>query len=101
MADDKAPDKARYEVPSRNHSTMVVKLTPEEAEALYGDSAKRVGDARQAQPQPVGVPPYAGPVPAPGESVVSSDATDDGDRSSASDAAPKRRTTAPNKARAT
>lgn len=62
-------EKALYEVPHRN-STMVVKLTAEEAQALYGDDAKRVGDVKKAEPQPVGTPPYAEPVPAPGESAV-------------------------------
>lgn len=95
MADEKAPEKALYEVPHRN-STMTVKLTAEEAEQLYGDAAKRVGDAKTAEPQPVGTPPYAEPVPAPGESSVSSE--DGGDAAAARETAPKRRTAA-NKSR--
>lgn len=90
MADENAPEKALYKVPHRN-STMVVKLTAEEADALYGDAATRVGDARRAEPQPVGGPPYAEPVPPEGESVVVDTAGDD-------DPAPKRRV-ASNKAR--
>jgi hypothetical protein len=35
-----------------------MKLTAEDAEALYGDKAKKVGDAKKAEPQPVGRPPY-------------------------------------------
>lgn len=46
-----------YEVPVRGHTT-VMKLSEEDAKALYGDDAKRVGDAKKAEPQPVGRPPY-------------------------------------------
>lgn len=96
MADDQAPEKALYEVPHRN-TTMIVKLTAEEAEELYGDTATRVGAVRKAEPQPIGEPPYAAPVPPEGESTVGEKADDD-DASSATASAPKRRTAA-NKAR--
>ncbi|MBW0088237.1 hypothetical protein I4I73_03280 [Pseudonocardia sp. KRD-184] len=47
-----------YEVPHRGH-TATLKLSEDEAEALYGDRAKRVGPAAQVEPQPVPRPPYA------------------------------------------
>lgn len=56
-----------YEVPRRN-STMRVKMSEADAELLYGDRAKRVGDAQQGEVQAVRRPPYAEPVPAAGES---------------------------------
>lgn len=89
MADQKPPAKARYEIPVRGHTTTV-KLTPDEANELYGDQAKRVGSVKRAEPQPVGEPPYAQEVPPAGESTVP---TDDGDR------AAKRRAPTANKAR--
>lgn len=46
-----------YEVPHRGHKT-VVKLSEEEAKALYGDNAKKVGPARKAEAQPVARPPW-------------------------------------------
>jgi len=56
-----------YEVPRRN-STMRVKLSEEDAELLYGDQAKRVGDVKQGEVQDVRRPPWTEPVPAEGES---------------------------------
>jgi hypothetical protein len=56
-----------YEVPRRN-STMRVKMSQEDAELIYGDQAKRVGDARQGEVQDVRRPPWTEPVPAEGES---------------------------------
>lgn len=61
-----------YEVPHRN-GTMRVKLSAEEAESVYGDRAKKVGDVEQAQPQPVSSQPWAEPVPEAGESEVKAD----------------------------
>jgi hypothetical protein len=46
-----------YEVPVRGHKTTM-KLSEEDAKALYGDDAKRVGEAKKAEPQPVTRPPY-------------------------------------------
>jgi hypothetical protein len=65
-------DLALYEVPHRDH-TMTVKLSAEDAEALYGDQAKKIGEVKKAEPQPVSKPPYAAPVPEPGESLVTSE----------------------------
>jgi len=63
-----------YEVPHRNH-TATVKLSAEEAKELYGDAAKKVGDVKKAEPQPVTRPPWdSGDVkdPADDEKLVSS-----------------------------
>lgn len=46
-----------YEVPVRGHVTTM-KLSAEDAEALYGDAAKRVGPAKLAEAQPVSRPPW-------------------------------------------
>ena len=56
-----------YEVPRRN-STMRVKMSQEDAELIYGDQAKRVGEAKQGEVQDVRRPPWTEPVPAEGES---------------------------------
>ena len=56
-----------YEVPRRN-STMRVKMSQEDAELIYGDQAKKVGDAKQGEVQDVRRPPWTEPVPAEGES---------------------------------
>jgi len=56
-----------YEVPRRN-GVMTVKLSEEDAELIYGDAAKRKGDANQGEVQPVRTPPWTEPVPAEGES---------------------------------
>lgn len=47
-----------YEVPHRNY-TATLKLTAEDAEMIYGDRAKKVGDVEPAEPQPVQRPPWA------------------------------------------
>lgn len=91
MADDKAPEKALYEVPVRGHMT-VMKLTADEAKDLYGNDAKRIKPVKRAEPQPVGKPPYAVEPPAPGESEMPDERDED--------AQPKARRTA-NKARST
>lgn len=41
-----------YEIPHRNFTTTV-KLSEEDAEALYGDAAKKLGAAKPAEAQPV------------------------------------------------
>lgn len=56
-----------YDVPHRN-STMRVKLSAEDAELIYGDQAKKIGEVDPAQAQPVSRPPYEQRVPAAGES---------------------------------
>lgn len=47
-----------YEVPHRNH-VATLKLTEEDAEAIYGGKAKKVGDVKPASPQPVQRPPWS------------------------------------------
>ena len=56
-----------YEVP-RRHSTMRVKMSEEDAELIYGDAAKRVGDAQQGVRPETRRPPWQERVPAEGES---------------------------------
>jgi hypothetical protein len=58
---------SEYEVPHRS-GTMTVKLSEDDAELLYGDRAKKRGDAKQGEVQAVRRAPYAEPVPAAGES---------------------------------
>ncbi len=47
-----------YEVPHRN-GTMLVKLSEDEAESVYGDLAKKIRPVAVTQPQPVATPPWA------------------------------------------
>lgn len=47
-----------YEVPMRN-GTTTMKLTEEHAKERYGDAAKRVGEARKVERQPVSSPVHA------------------------------------------
>lgn len=60
-----------YEVTVRGGYVTRMKLSKDEAETL---DAKKVGAVAQAEPQPVGRPPYEEPVPEAGESLVRSDA---------------------------
>lgn len=47
-----------YEVPHRNH-TATLRLSEEDAKALYGDKAKKVGSVAETKPEPVAVPSHA------------------------------------------
>lgn len=47
-----------YEVPHRN-GTMLVKLSEDEADSVYGDLAKKIRPIAPATPQPVTTPPWA------------------------------------------
>ncbi len=80
-----------YEVPHRNH-IATLKLTAEDAEMIYGDRAKKVGEVEQAEPQPVQRPPWA--VDADDTGAVVENVEDD-------DAGEKRAAPARNKARHT
>lgn len=57
-----------YDVTVRGTVTQM-KLTEYDAATLDG---KKVGSVKGAEPQPVTHPPYAEPVPEPGESLVRS-----------------------------
>lgn len=48
-----------YEVPLPSGITTTMKLSAEDAKAQYGDQAKKVGDAKQGEPQPVSRPVHA------------------------------------------
>lgn len=85
---------SEYEVPRRN-STMRVKMSAEDAELLYGDRAKKVGDAKQGEVQDVRRPPYAEPVPAPSESDPAT--ADEGDQKRAAPRQNKARTASADK----
>lgn len=69
----KVAELSLYEVPHRN-GTITVKLSAEDAESLYGDTAKKIGDVQQAEAQPVATQPWAESVPEPGESEVKTEA---------------------------
>jgi hypothetical protein len=56
-----------YEVPARS-GTRTVKMSEEDAELIYGDRAKRLGDAKQGVRPETRRPPWQEPVPAEGES---------------------------------
>lgn len=47
-----------YEVPVRGHTTTM-RLTAEDAKALYGDQAKKVGPVEPTVPNPAPRPPWA------------------------------------------
>lgn len=47
-----------YEIPHRS-GVATVKLSDADAEALYGDTAKKVGPAYQGEPQPVHQPDFS------------------------------------------
>ncbi len=81
-----------YEVPHRNY-TATLKLTAEDAESIYGDAAKKVGEVKPAEPQPVARPPWSVEVDDLGAPVESDDKDDD--------AGEKRAAPARNKARHT
>lgn len=81
-----------YEVPHRNY-TAILKLTAEDAESIYGDAAKKVGEVKPAEPQPVQRPPWAVEVDDLGAPVEGDDKDDD--------AGEKRAAPARNKARHT
>jgi hypothetical protein len=65
-----------YEVPHRNH-IATLKLTAEDAEMIYGDRAKKVGDVEPAEPQPVQRPPWAVEVDETGAPVENDENADE------------------------